>query len=123
MPHTRRGQHVDDRRVALPALDHQVGRHGPVGQVAHPLQVGTAFSGQGLDHAQAAGLGDCRGQLGAGDVGHRRLNDGILDAEQGLDAIGHGPLNRRCMTRTDSRTSHFYIECFMILEWPSHPCR
>ena len=88
MPHARRGQHVDDRWVALPALDHQVGRHGPVGELAHPVQVGAAFGGQRLDHAETAGLGHRGGQFGAGDVGHRCLNDGVLDAEQGWTRFG-----------------------------------
>ena len=121
MPHARGRKRVDDGRVALPALNHQVGRHGPVGQGTYPLQVRASFNGQGFDHSQAACFGDRRGQLGACDVGHRRLDDGKVDAEKGLDAIGHGPLNR--VARGYGPQSRFYIESFMILEWPSRPCR
>ena len=82
-------QFVDDRRVPLPALDHQVGRDRAVGEFAHPAQVGATLGGQRLDHPQTARLGDGGGQLSPGDVGHRRLDDGILDAQERLDAVGH----------------------------------
>ena len=75
----------------LPALDHQIGRDWPVGELAHPVQVGAAFGGQRLDHAQAATLGDGSGQFGSRDIRHGRLDDGVLDVEQGLDAVGHAP--------------------------------
>jgi len=50
-------------------LNHQVRGHGPVREVAYPAQIGAALGGQGLDHA------------------HRRLDDRVLDAEEGLDSI------------------------------------
>ena len=82
-------QLVDDRRVTLPALDHQIGRDRAVGELAHPAQVSPTFWGQGLDHAHAATLGDGGGQFSPGDVRHRRLDDGVLDAQERLDAVGH----------------------------------
>jgi len=54
---------VDDGRIALPALDHQVRRNRPVGQLPHPPQVSAAIRGQGLDHAEAAAFGDRGGQF------------------------------------------------------------
>jgi hypothetical protein len=52
--HLGRGQRLDDRRVTLPPLDHQVRGNGPVGELAHPAQIGAPLGGQGLDHAHAA---------------------------------------------------------------------
>lgn len=89
MPDPGRGQHVDDRRARLPTLDHQVGAHGPVGEVAHPQQVGPALGGQRLDHAWPAARGHRRREFSAGDVGHRGLHDGELDTEKLLNSIGH----------------------------------
>ena len=94
---TRGGEHVpnlghdvvDDGRIALPALDHQVRRHWPVGEFTHPAQVSAAFRGQRLDHAEATALGDRGGQFGPGDIRHRCLDDWVLDTEQGLDAVRH----------------------------------
>jgi hypothetical protein len=89
VPNLGRDELVDDGRIALPALDHQVRRHWPVGEFPHPTQVGPAFWGKRLDHAEATALGDRGGQFGPGDVCHRCLDDGVLDIEQGLDAVGH----------------------------------
>jgi len=85
--HSRLGERVDDGRVLLPALDHQVSRDRPVGQLADAMQVLATLGGQRLDHAEAARLRDGGGKLHPGDVGHRRLDDRILNAEQRLDAI------------------------------------
>ena len=84
-----RDEFVDDGRIPFPALDHQVGRHGTVGQLAHAMQVGPSFGGQRLDHAEAAAFGHRGREFRPGDVGHRRLDDGVLDVQQGLDAVGH----------------------------------
>jgi hypothetical protein len=54
--HLGRGQHIDDRRVLLPALNHQVRGHGPVRELANPEQIGAAVGGQGLDHAHPAAV-------------------------------------------------------------------
>ena len=89
MAHLGGDELVDDRRVTLPALDHQIGRDRAVGELTHPAEVSPTVRGQGLDHAHAAALGDGGGQFGPGDVRHRCLNDGVLDAEQRLDAVGH----------------------------------
>jgi hypothetical protein len=51
VPNLGRDELVDDGRIAFPALDHQVRRHRPVGEFAHPAQVSAAFWGQRLDHA------------------------------------------------------------------------
>jgi hypothetical protein len=48
----------------------------------NPQQVLPALGGRRLAHAQAAGLGHGGGELGPRDVGHRRLHDGKVDAEQ-----------------------------------------
>ena len=80
MPHAGRGEDVDDRRVGLPALDHQVGRDGPVGQGTDATQIVAPFGRQRLEHSEAARLGHRRGQFGPRDVGHRRLDDGVTDA-------------------------------------------
>jgi hypothetical protein len=82
-------QLLDDGRVTLPTLDHQVGRDWAVGELAHPAQVSATFGGQRLDHSKAATFGDGGGQFGPGDVRHRRLDDGVLDAKERLDAVGH----------------------------------
>gem|GEM_PF-2717718 len=82
-------QFVDDGGVAFPALDHQVGRDRAFGEFTHPAKVGATFGGQRLDHFQTAPLGDSGGQLGPRDVGHRRLNDGISNAQERLDAVRH----------------------------------
>jgi hypothetical protein len=83
------GQHVDDRRIVLPPLDHEVRGNGPVGQLAYPAQIGAALRGQGLDHAHAAALGDGGGEFGARDEGHRRLDHRVPNSEQGLNSIPH----------------------------------
>lgn len=89
MAHPGPGKHVDDRRVLLPALDHQVGCNGLSGELVNAVQIGAALGSQRFDHAESAGLRHGGGELRAGDVGHRRLDDRVFDAEQGLDAVGH----------------------------------
>ncbi len=89
VPDLRRGEFVDDGRVSFPALDHQIGRDWPIGEVAHPVQVSPALGGQRLDHAEAATFGDGGCEFGSRDVRHRRLDDGVFDVEEGLDAVGH----------------------------------
>ena len=130
MTHAGLGEHVDDRRILLPALDHQIRRDGLVGQLAHPVQIGAPLGGERFDHPETAGLRDGRGEFGARDIGHRGLNDGILDAEQSLDAVGHGlfkpldgrrpPAPREILVAVRCQV---FIECFIICEWPSHRCR
>ena len=44
-------------------------------------------SGIGAQGPQAAGIGDGRGQFGAADPVHGRLDDGVTDAQQLADAI------------------------------------
>jgi len=89
VPNLGRDELIDDGRIAFPAQDHQIGRDWPVGELAHPVQVGPALGGQRLDHAQTATLGDGSGQFGSRDIRHGRLDDGVLDVEQALDAVGH----------------------------------
>ena len=43
-----------------------------------------------LDDAEAAGVGDGRGELGPGDEAHRRLHDRMLDSEELRDSGAHG---------------------------------
>jgi hypothetical protein len=78
----RRDQGVDDRRILLPALDHQIGRDRSVRELAHPAQIGAALRGQGLDHAKAAAFGDGGRELRSRDVRHRRLDDRVAHPEQ-----------------------------------------
>lgn len=75
------GQRVNDRRILLPSLDHQIGRDGLVGELAHASQVCAAFGCEGLDHPETARLRNGRREFGARDVRHRRLNDRVLDAQ------------------------------------------
>jgi hypothetical protein len=89
MAHPGPGKHVDDRRVLLPTLDHQVRGDGPIGELPDTLQVRLPLGGQRFDHSEAACVGHRRRELRSGNVGHRRLNDREFDAEQGLDAVGH----------------------------------
>jgi hypothetical protein len=61
-----------------------------VGEVVHPLQVGSALIRGRLDNAQGAGVGHRRGELGTGDVGRRRLNDRDVDLRELAYAVGCG---------------------------------
>ena len=45
------------------------------------------LSGRREPAGYSGGVGS--GQFGPGDVGHRCLDDGELDLEQGLDPVGH----------------------------------
>ena len=78
-------------------MDEEVDVDRPSGALLHDLQLGAQrLGGQhgGGDRAQAAGLRDGDGHRRRARPRHRRLDDGMVDAEQ-VEQTTVGPLHRR----------------------------